>query len=42
VLHEAASSRDPAASTASAALALASVTFSSAEPCTEARAEQAP
>jgi uncharacterized membrane protein YccC len=41
VLHEAASSRDSATSTAGAALVLASVAFSSAEPCTEAHAEQA-
>ena len=42
VLREATSPRDPAASAASATLVLASVVFSSAEPCTEARAEQAP
>jgi hypothetical protein len=42
VLREAASSRDPAASTVSAALVLASVAFSSTEPCTGALAEQAP
>jgi hypothetical protein len=41
VLREAASSRDPVANAASAALVLASVAFSSAEPCTEAHAEQA-
>jgi hypothetical protein len=42
VLSEAGTSRDPAASAASAALVLASVAFSSAEPSTETRAEQAP
>jgi hypothetical protein len=41
-LREAASSGDPAASTASAALVLASVAFSSAEPSTEIRTKQTP